>query len=102
MLDVHREGAIVIWIILAIAAAGVAAISFSVVHPLVGIGLVLATVVAAVAISDRRDRARRASAGDVSRSLDEGTDHAQRAERRWNLPTDGGIGGAGGGSSTGG
>ena len=85
-----------VWIILAIAVAGITAISLSVVHALVGIGLMLAAVLVAVAVSDRRDRARLVASGAVSRALDEGIDHAQRAERRWNVPTDGGIGGAGG------
>ena len=42
MLGIRRGGEIVIWIILAIAVAGIIAISLSVVHALVGIGLILA------------------------------------------------------------
>lgn len=101
MLDVHREEAIVVWIILAIAAAGVAAISFSVVHPLVGIGLVLLGVIVAVAVVDRRDRTRRSHA-DPGAVLEAGREDARHAERQWNPPRVGGSPGDGGMSGFGG
>jgi hypothetical protein len=91
----------VVWVILAIAAAGVAAISFEVVPPLVGIGLVLAGVIVAVAVVDPRGRPRR-SQRDPARALEASLDDARLAERQWNPPRVGGGPGDGGMSGLGG
>ncbi|MEO8247000.1 MAG: hypothetical protein ABI622_07775, partial [Chloroflexota bacterium] len=74
------------WVILAILVAAVVLISLNAVPALAGIGLLLVAVIVAVAVSDRRDAARRSSAEHVARAMDAGIDNVQRAERRWNLP----------------
>ena len=90
-----------VWIILAIAAAGIAAISFSVVHPLLGIALVLTGVIVAVAVVDRRDRTRR-SQSDPARAVEAGLEAGRLANGQQNPsrlesgPGDGGMGGIGG------
>ena len=80
-----------IWVIVAIALAGVVLISLQIVPVLVGIGLILVAVVGAVAVADWRDRARSGPAlGEITEGR--GIDHGARAERRWHVPGTGGPG----------
>ena len=60
------------WLILAVLVTGVALIGLNLVPPLIGIVLVLGIITLAVAIVDRRDRARGRASGPSSR-LDRNT-----------------------------
>lgn len=74
------------WLILSILLLGVALIGLNVVPPLFGVLLILAAVTVAVAVVDRRDRARQGISGPASR-LDRNTGSFHGAQEYWQPPT---------------
>ncbi len=75
-----------LWLIAAIIVAGIVLIVVQVVHPLAAIGIVVAAIVVAVAVADRRGH----DADAIGRAMADGKGAAPATDRRYEIHSDGG------------